>query len=63
VLSDEAGLDYLAVGEHHTVEMPASSPGALIAAAAGATKQIRLGSGVSVISTRPRTHLPAVRHR
>src|SRR6218665_3756720 len=51
VLADEAGLDYFAVGEHHTFEMPASSPGAMIAAAAGATKQIRLGSGVSVIST------------
>ncbi|WP_282837729.1 LLM class flavin-dependent oxidoreductase [Microbacterium flavum] len=51
VTADEAGLDYFAVGEHHTLEMPASSPGAMIAAAAGATKQIRLGSGVSVIST------------
>lgn len=51
VHADSAGLDYFAVGEHHTREMPASSPGAMIAAAAGATKQIRLGSGVSVIST------------
>src|SRR5690554_4886428 len=31
--------------------MPASSPGAMIAAAAGATRQIRLGSAVSVLST------------
>jgi probable LLM family oxidoreductase len=51
VTADQAGLDYFAVGEHHTFDMPASSPGAVIAAAAGATKQIRLGSGVSVIST------------
>lgn len=51
VIADRAGLDYFAVGEHHTAEMPASSPGAMIAAAAGATSQIRLGSGVSVIST------------
>ncbi|RJU02400.1 LLM class flavin-dependent oxidoreductase [Arthrobacter frigidicola] len=51
VVADQAGLDYFAVGEHHTLEMPASSPGALIAAAAAATTQIRLGSGVSVIST------------
>lgn len=51
VLADSVGLDYFAVGEHHTLEMPASSPGAMIAAAAAATKQIRLGSGVSVIST------------
>ena len=51
VIADRAGLDYFAVGEHHTLDMPASSPGAMIAAAAAATSQIRLGSGVSVIST------------
>jgi len=51
VTADRAGLDYFAVGEHHTLDMPASSPGAMIAAAAAATSQIRLGSGVSVIST------------
>lgn len=51
VHADQAGLDYFAVGEHHTLEMPASSPGALINAAAAATTQIVLGSGVSVIST------------
>jgi probable LLM family oxidoreductase len=51
VTADKVGLDYFAVGEHHTQEMPASSPGSMIAAAAGATSQIRLGSGVSVIST------------
>ncbi|MCC2592612.1 LLM class flavin-dependent oxidoreductase [Tessaracoccus sp. OS52] len=51
VLADKAGLDYFAVGEHHTLEMPASSPGSLINAAAGATERIRLGSGVSIIST------------
>lgn len=51
VHADRVGLDYFAVGEHHTREMPASSPGALINAAAAATRQIVLGSGVSVIST------------
>jgi probable LLM family oxidoreductase len=51
VLADKLGLDFFGVGEHHTLDMPASSPGALIAAAAGATSQIRLGSAVSVIST------------
>lgn len=51
VHSDRVGLDYFAVGEHHTTDMPASSPGSLISAAAGATTQIRLGSGVAVIST------------
>lgn len=51
VHADRVGLDYFAVGEHHTPEMPASSPGSLINAAAAATSQITLGSGVSVIST------------
>lgn len=51
VHADTVGLDYFGVGEHHTMSMPASSPGAVIAAAAGATKQITLGSGASIIST------------
>ncbi|WP_018296815.1 LLM class flavin-dependent oxidoreductase [Corynebacterium lubricantis] len=50
-LADELGLDYFAIGEHHTETMPMSSPGTIIAAAAAATKQIKLSSGVSVIST------------
>jgi hypothetical protein len=41
VLADQTGLDYFGVGEHHTLDMPASSPGAVIAAAAAATKQIK----------------------
>ncbi|MDH6235490.1 LLM class flavin-dependent oxidoreductase [Cryobacterium sp. CG_9.6] len=51
VHADKVGLDFFGVGEHHTVDMPASSPAALISAAAGATTQIRLGSAVSVLST------------
>lgn len=51
VHADRVGLDYFAVGEHHTLDMPASSPGSLINAAAAARSQIVLGSGVSVIST------------
>jgi len=51
ILADQTGLDYFGVGEHHTADMPASSPGAMVAAAAGATKQIILGSSVSVLST------------
>lgn len=51
VHADRVGLDYFAVGEHHTADMPASSPGTMIAAAAAATEQIKLGSGVSIIST------------
>ncbi|MGY4858752.1 LLM class flavin-dependent oxidoreductase [Cryobacterium sp. AP23] len=51
VHADRAGLDYFGIGEHHTVSMPASSPGALIAAAAAATDRIILGSAASIIST------------
>lgn len=51
VHADAAGLDYFGVGEHHTVSMPASSPGAMLAAAAAATKTIKLGSAASIIST------------
>lgn len=51
VLADRVGLDYFGVGEHHTLDMPASSPGAMIAAAAAATSQIKLGSAASIIST------------
>ena len=51
VAADRAGLDYFGVGEHHTVSMPASSPGAMIAAAAAATDRIILGSAASIIST------------
>lgn len=51
VTSDALGLDYFGIGEHHTLDMPASSPAAMVAAAAGATQQITLGSAVSVIST------------
>lgn len=31
-VADDVGLDYFGIGEHHTLEMPASSPGTLIAA-------------------------------
>jgi alkanesulfonate monooxygenase SsuD/methylene tetrahydromethanopterin reductase-like flavin-dependent oxidoreductase (luciferase family) len=51
VLADAVGLDYFGVGEHHTLEMPASSPGSMISAAAAATTRITLGSSVSVLST------------
>ncbi|MGO4103471.1 LLM class flavin-dependent oxidoreductase [Leifsonia sp. YAF41] len=50
-LADAAGLDYFGVGEHHTREMPASAPATVLAAAAGATKNITLGSSVTVLST------------
>ena len=49
--ADKVGLDFFGVGEHHTEYFPASSPSTIIAAAAATTKQIKLGSAVSVLST------------
>lgn len=51
VHADTVGLDYFGIGEHHTVSMPASSPGAIMAAAAAGTRQIVLGSAASIIGT------------
>jgi len=50
-LADKVGLDFFGVGEHHTEYFPASSPPTIIAAAAATTKNIKLGSAVSVLST------------
>lgn len=50
-LSDEVGLDYFGIGEHHTYEMPASAATVVLGAAASATKNIKLGSAVTVLST------------
>lgn len=58
VHADTVGLDYFGIGEHHTVSMPASSPGAIMAAAAAATRQIVLGSAASI---RPTAHMASDR--
>lgn len=50
-LSDEVGLDFFGIGEHHTYDMPASAAAVVLGAAASVTKHIRLGSAVTVIST------------
>lgn len=50
-LADQVGLDYFGIGEHHTREMPASAATVILGAAAASTKNIRLGSAVTVLST------------
>lgn len=50
-LADKVGLDVFGIGEHHTEYFPASSPATLIAAAAAMTKNIKLTSAVTVLST------------
>jgi probable LLM family oxidoreductase len=50
-LADEVGLDYFGVGEHHRPDFPISAPSVVLGAAAAVTKNIRLGSAVTVLST------------
>jgi probable LLM family oxidoreductase len=51
VLADELGVDALALGEHHRPEFAISSPETVLAGIAGRTSRIRLGSGVTVLSS------------
>lgn len=50
-LADQAGLDVFGVGEHHRLDYVVSSPAVTLAAIAQATKQIKLTSATSVVST------------
>ncbi|WJM14348.1 LLM class flavin-dependent oxidoreductase [Microbacterium arborescens] len=51
VLADEVGLSFFGVGEHHRREFAVSSPEIVLAAAAARTKDIRLGTAVTVLSS------------
>lgn len=51
VLADQVGLDVYGVGEHHREDYACSSPAVLLAAAASQTKNIRLSSAVTVLSS------------
>jgi probable LLM family oxidoreductase len=50
-LADQLGLDVFAIGEHHRPDFLVSSPATLLAAAAIKTKNIKLSSAVSVLSS------------
>lgn len=50
-VADEAGLDVFGVGEHHREDFAVSSPAVVLAAAAAQTKNIRLTSTVTVLSS------------
>lgn len=50
-LADEVGLGYFGIGEHHRPDFPISAPAVVLGAAAAITKQIKLGSAVTVLST------------
>lgn len=50
-MADQAGLDIFGIGEHHKKEFLDSAPAIILSAAAGRTKNIRLTSAVTVLST------------
>jgi probable LLM family oxidoreductase len=50
-LADKLGLDYFGVGEHHRKDFAASAPHMILATAARNTKNIKLGSAVTVLSS------------
>src|SRR5918998_2099175 len=50
-LADQVGLDVFGVGEHHRPDYAVSAPAVVLAAAAERTKDIRLTSAVTVISS------------
>jgi probable LLM family oxidoreductase len=50
-LADQLGLDVFGVGEHHRPDYAVSSPAAILAAAAVLTKNIKLASAVTVLSS------------
>ncbi len=50
-LADQVGLDVFGVGEHHRADFAVSAPAVVLAAAAARTKNIRLTSAVTVLSS------------
>jgi len=51
VLADELGIGFIGLGEHHRADFAISAPEVVLAAVAARTKQIRLGSAVTVLSS------------
>lgn len=51
VLAEEVGLDFFSVGEHYRSDMLDSAPPVILAAIAGKTSRILLGTSVTVLST------------
>jgi probable LLM family oxidoreductase len=50
-LADQVGLDFIGVGEHHRDDFAVSAPEVVLAAIAGRTTRIHLGSAVTVLSS------------
>src|SRR6478752_7239007 len=51
VQADRVGLDFFGVGEHHRADFAISAPEIVLAAIAGQTTRIHLGSAVTVLSS------------
>jgi probable LLM family oxidoreductase len=51
MLAEKSGLDFFGVGEHHRDDFAISAPEIVLAAIAGRTSRIRLGSAVTVLSS------------
>ncbi len=51
VVADQAGVDFFGLGEHHRDDFAVSAPEVVLAAIATATKRIRLGTAVTVLSS------------
>jgi probable LLM family oxidoreductase len=50
-LADEIGIDFIGLGEHHRDDFAISAPEIVLAAIAGRTRRIKLGTAVTVLST------------
>ncbi len=51
ILADKLGIDVITLGEHHRADFSISSPETVLAGIATRTKNIKLGSGVTVLSS------------
>src|SRR5580765_3925149 len=51
VLAEQVGVDSFGVGEHHRADFAVSAPEVVLAAIAGQTRRMILGSAVTVLST------------
>jgi probable LLM family oxidoreductase len=51
VLADQVGVDVIGLGEHHRPDFAISTPDIVLAAIAGQTSRIRLGSSVTVLGS------------
>jgi probable LLM family oxidoreductase len=51
ILADELGIDHFNIGEHHRSDFAVSAPDTVLAGIATVTHNIKLGSGVTVLSS------------